>query len=165
MAPPANFHAILAALTAHQVRFVLIGGVAMSFHGSSHVTDDIDIYYARDPENWAAIVNALAPNHPYIRGAPKDLPFFWDVRMLRSGLNFTLATDIGAIDLLGEASGAPAFDVLWARAMTVDVQGMSVRVASLDDLIAMKEAAGRPKDQAHLLELRALRNLMQDSGE
>ena len=156
-----DFRAILAALERQQVRFVLIGGVAMSFHGSSHVTDDVDVCYGRDADNLTALVNALAPHHPRLRGAPEDLPFLWDTRTLKNGLNFTLATDLGAVDLLGEAAGSPAFEVLWGRAIIVDVLGLAVRVASLNDLIAMKQAAGRPKDQSHLLELQALRKLTQ----
>ncbi len=74
-------------------------------------------------------------------------------------LNITLVTDAGSLDLLGEAPGAGPFEELWERAVVVEIDGSSVRVASVDDLIAMKTAAGRPKDKDHVLELRALREL------
>ncbi len=73
--------------------------------------------------------------------------------------NMTLTTDAGSLDLLGEAPGAGPFEELWNRAVVVELDGSPVRVASVDDLIAMKTAAGRPKDKDHVLELRALREL------
>lgn len=74
-------------------------------------------------------------------------------------LNITLATDAGSLDLLGDAPGAGPFDELWTRAVIVELDGLAVHVASVDDLIAMKTAAGRLKDRNHVLELRALREL------
>ena len=117
-------------------------------------------YYARDAANLAALAEALAPFHPRLRGVPEDLPFRWDAWTLRGGTNFTLITDAGELDLLGYAAGAESFEALWERATETELFGVPVRVASLDDLIAMKRAAGRPKDQAHLLELESLRNLL-----
>lgn len=131
----------------------------MRLHGSSHLTDDLDVVYARDEANLETLARALAIFRPRLRGAPEDLPFRWDARTLRAGLNFTLVTDLGSLDLLGHAPGAPAFEVLDAGAVRLDVGSMVVPVASLDDLIAMKRAANRPKDQVHLLELEALKRL------
>jgi hypothetical protein len=128
----------------------------MRCHGSSQLTDDIDLYYARDFANLAALAEALAPLHPRLRGADLDLPFRWDVRTLRAGLNFTLHTDAGAIDLLGEVPGADSFEGVWERSQEVELLGARVRIASLSDLIAMKRAAGRPKDEIHLRELERL---------
>ncbi len=135
--------------------------------GSDHITKDIDIVYARDPENLAALVAALAPQHPRLRGVPEGLPFTFDVRTFRNMFNITLATDSGSLDLLGDAPGAGPFETLWERAVVVELDGIAVRVASVDDLIAMKTAAGRIKDQLHILELRALRELRAeyDAGE
>jgi len=155
-----DFLVILQTLEAGGVRFVLIGGLAMVMHGSDHVTQDVDIIYARDAGNLASLVAALKPQHPRLRGAPEGLPFIFDVRTFQNTLNLTLVTDSGSLDLLGEAPGADKFDVLWQRATVVDLGGVPVHVASVDDLIAMKTAAGRLKDQNHVLELRALRGLM-----
>lgn len=159
--PPAypDFSAVLTALGAAGVRFVVIGGVAMAVHGSAHVTTDIDLCYARDSANLGALAASLAPHKPSLRGVPEDVPFLWDARTLRSMVNFTLRTDIGDVDLLGDPPGAPGFDILWERAIPFEINGVRVRVASLDDLIAMKRAANRPKDQGHVMELEALRKL------
>lgn len=154
-----DFLAVLRTLEAGSVRFVLIGGLAMIVLGSNHVTQDVDIVYARDPENLAALVAALKPQHPRLRGVPKDLPFIFDVRTFQNMFNITLVMDAGSLDLLGEAPGARPFEELWERAVIVELGEMPIHVASVDDLIAMKTAAGRLKDQAHILELRALREL------
>ena len=156
-----EFREVISALVAQNVRFVIIGGVAMRLQGGMHITDDIDVCYARDNENFITLAKALAPYHARLRGVPEDLPFILDARTLKSGLNFTLRTDLGDLDILGEAAGVDTFEGLWERASIMDIHGMTVRVASLDDLIAMKRAANRPKDQRHLLELEALRKLLQ----
>ena len=154
-----DFLAILRTLETGGVRFILIGGLAMVALGSDHITQDVDIVYARDPENIAALVAALKPQHPRLRGVPEGLPFIFDARTFKNMLNITLTTDAGSLDLLGDAPGAGPFEELWERAVTIDLNGLVVHVASVDDLIAMKTAAGRPKDKNHVLELRALREL------
>ena len=102
---PPDFASVLTALSDGGVRFVLIGGLAMISHGSAHITQDIDIFYARDPENRAALVRALATHAPRLRGAPEGIPFFWDERTLKDVSNVTLETDWGAVDLLGYVTG------------------------------------------------------------
>jgi predicted nucleotidyltransferase len=154
---------ILQQLAAHQVEFVVIGGLAMRIHGSAHITDDLDICYRRTPGNLQAVAAAFAPLHPYLRGAPAGLPFRFDARTIQAGLNFTLTTDHGAVDLLGEVSGVGDYDQALSRSVEADMFGLKVRVLSLDGLIAAKKAAGRNKDQLHLLELEALKKL-RDAG-
>ena len=132
----------------------------MRLHGSNHVTDDIDFCYARDLGNLQAVVDALAPYNPRLAGVDEELPFLWDARTLRSGQNFTLDTDIGAVDLLGEAAGVTSFEELWDRSQEMDLEGVPVRVASIPDILAMKRAAGRDKDQRHILELEDLGELI-----
>ena len=156
-----DFQAVLIALTQNNVRFVLIGGLAMTAYGSAHVTQDIDAGYSRDRQNIAAICAAFAPLHPRLRGYPKDLPFVWDERTLRAAANLTLDTDVSPVDLLGEIPGIDSFEGLWNRSVATDLYGMTVQIASINDLIAMKRAANRPKDQIHLLELLSLRQLLQ----
>jgi hypothetical protein len=148
-----DFQQIIAVLAAGGLRVVIVGGVAMRLQGSAHITDDIDFAVARDPDNLEAIVKALAPYHPALRGAPPCLPFFWEVRTLRNIMNITLRTDLGSVDLFGELAGAGSFEQLWNGASLIDLNGLSVRVASIRSLIAMKRAAGRPKDLLHLMEL------------
>lgn len=148
-----DFQQIIETLTASSLRFVIIGGIAMRLQGSSVLTEDIDFAFARDSQNLEALVQALAPYHPQLRGAPLGLPFFWDVRSLKNMVNMTLATDLGSIDLLGEPAGIASFENLWDDATVITRGGIPVRVASVASLIAMKRAAGRPKDRVHLMEL------------
>ena len=84
------------------VEFVIIGGMAAVAHGSAYLTLDLDLCYSRKKENVEKLAQALASFHPRLRGAPADLPFRLDAATLRSGLNFTLTTDVGDLDILGE---------------------------------------------------------------
>jgi len=88
------------------------------------------------------------------------VPFQLDARTLAAGANFTFSTSLGSIDILGDPAGAPPYHRLKADAMTIDVRGQPVRVASLDHLIAMKEAAGRPKDKLMATEYRKLSDIV-----
>jgi predicted nucleotidyltransferase len=154
-----NFGALLERLANGQVEFVVIGGLAVLTHGHVRATLDVDICYARTPENIARLVQTLSPIHPRLRGAPPGLPFFFDAQTLRSGLNFTLVTDEGEIDLLGEVAGVGGYSDMVLHALETDAFGVAIRLMSLDDLIRSKAAAGRPKDLLDLEALRALRKL------
>lgn len=147
---------LLDALNRAEVRYIIVGGVAARAHGSSRLTDDLDVSYARDNANLERVVAALAPLNPYLRGAPLGLPFDWSVPTLRAGLNFTLTTDAGAIDLLGEIAGGGHYEDLVAYAMTITLFGAEVRLLDLPWLIRVKRAAGRPKDLEVIAELEAL---------
>ena len=149
----------------HQVEFVVIGGMAMRIHGSAHVTEDLDICYRRTPDNIAALAAAFASLHPYLRGAPPGLPFRFDAPTIKAGLNFTLDTDLGEVDLLGEVAGVGNDERVFALSEEHPLFGMQVRVLTLDALIASKKAAGRVKDQGHLLELEELRKLKETPPE
>lgn len=102
-------------------------------------------------------LRALQPLHPRLRGAPEDLPFRFDEETLKRGLNFTLTTDFGDIDLLGEVAGIGTYAAVCAASMPVELFGRTFAVLTLDALIASKRAAGRPKDLQVLPELEALR--------
>jgi hypothetical protein len=155
--------AILQLLNTHRVEFVVIGGLAMISHGSAYVTKDVDVCYSRSPENIAALAAACASIHPYLRGAPPGLPFRFDPPTIQAGLNFTLATELGDIDLLGEVSGIGTYDKVVAMSEEKEIYGLRVRILSLEGLIAAKKAAGRTKDKLHLLELEELKK-MRDEG-
>src|SRR5690606_8571642 len=107
-----NFREILPLLTRHNVRFLVIGGGAAIAHGAARLTYDVDVVYARDPENVRNLVAALGPHQPYLRGAPLGLPFRWDDRTIQAGLNFTLTTALGDLDLLGEVTGGGTYEQL-----------------------------------------------------
>ena len=100
-----DFEGLLEALSGAGVEFILVGGVAATVHGSARLTQDIDVVYARAGENLERLVAALAAHGPYLRGAPSGLPFRFDTQTLEGGLNFTLTTRLGDIDLLGELVG------------------------------------------------------------
>ena len=154
-----NFEAALTALAKANVTFVVVGGYAAMLLGSALVTQDLDICYERTPENMERLVSALRPYHPRLRGAPEGLPFLFDVQTLSNGMNFTLATDLGDIDLLGHLSGLGEFPAVALDAISMPLFGGEYRVASLDSLIRSKRAAGRNKDLNVLPELEALREM------
>ncbi len=147
---------LLAALHRARVDFIIVGGVAARAHGSSRLTDDLDIVYARDPGNIARLVRALTPLKPYLRGAPPGLPFEWSVATLRAGLNFTLTTTAGALDLLGELTGGGQYPDLLPHTLTIEIFRRETQLLDLPWLIRVKRAAGRPKDLEVIAELEAL---------
>ena len=150
--------AVIRLLGRHEVRWVLIGGLAAITHGAPLVTQDVDICYARDDENLHRLSDALTEVHAELRGADPGLPFRLDARGLRAGDAFTFTTDVGWLDILGTPSGTTGFDDLARTADRFDLFGQRVLVASVDDLIRMKRAAGRPKDLLAVEELGALRD-------
>lgn len=151
---------ILEALVRHEVDFVLIGGLAGTALGSAYVTYDIDVAYERSQSNLERLAAALIELGATLRGAPHDTPFLLDARTLRAGLNFTFATTFGSLDILGDPAGAPRYDELRAAGSTETAWGVTIRVASLDHLIAMTEAAGRTKDKLHASEYRVISDLL-----
>ena len=100
-----DFERLFATLVHGGVEFVVIGGMAATAHGSAHVTVDLDIVYQRTAENIGCLAAALAPLQPYLRGAPPGLPFRFDSETIKRGLNFTLVTTAGDLDVMGEAAG------------------------------------------------------------
>lgn len=150
--------ALLGALAAHGVRHLVVGGAAAVAHGSARLTQDVDVVYARDADNVARLVSALAPARPYLRGAPPGLPFQWSEQTIRNGLNFTLQTELGAIDLFGEIAGGGRYEDLEPHSLEVEAFGVPFRILDLDKLIEVKRAAGRPKDLEAIAELEAIRD-------
>ncbi len=155
------------ALNRHKVRYVLIGGWASEIFGAGIATNTIEICYERTPANMDRLAQALKDLHATLRvaGVDEDLPFVPDGRTIAAGDSFTLNSDAGPIDVLGTPSGTGGFRDLDAGATTYDLgEGLLVRVVSLDDLIRMKEAASRPKDEAHLHVLAALKQRIEERG-
>lgn len=152
-----DFRALFDALADAGAEYILVGGVAATVHGSTRLTQDVDVVYRRTPESLGRLHAALAPFAPYPRGAPAGLPFEWSPETLARGLNFTLTTDVGFIDLLGELVGGGTYEALADRSETIDLFGHRVACLDLDTLIAVKRAAGRPKDLEAIAELEALR--------
>ena len=151
-----DFQTLIGALATGEVEFVIVGGLAATVHGSASLTQDIDVVYARDDANFACLVTSLAPFAPYPRGAPPGLPFEWSAQTLKRGLNFTLTTTVGDIDLLGEITGGGGYANLLPHTIEIELFGQRCRCLDLESLIRTKRAAGRPRDLQMLAELEAL---------
>lgn len=158
-----DFRALLEALTNNEVEFILVGGAAATAYGSARLTLDLDIVYRRTPENLRRLVSALAPHAPYLRGVSPGLPFQWDAGTLHQGLNFTLTTGLGDIDLLGEITGGGGYEELFPDTIELRPFGLRCRALTLRRLIEVKRAAGRPKDLEMIAELEAISE-EQESG-
>jgi hypothetical protein len=148
----------LQTLNRHGVRFIVIGGYAAAIRGSPVITGDVDICYARDDENLERLAEALTELGSTLRGAPPDLPFQLDAKTLKRGDAFTFNTTAGPLDSVGTPAGTAGFEDLDAEATDEDLDGLTVRVASIEDLMRMKRAAGRPKDLIGLEWLGAVRD-------
>jgi hypothetical protein len=156
--PPFEPLGALRALARGDVAFVLIGGIAARLHGSPSITRDIDICYSRAADNVERLVEVLVSLNARLRGVDEDVPFLLDARTLLAGANFTFVTDVGDVDVLALPAGVEGYEELEANAERVELDGVTVLVATLDDLIRMKQAAGRAKDRAELEILAALRD-------
>lgn len=155
---------ILRQLRDDAVEFVLIGGIAGRIHGSPTVTNDLDVCYRRTKVNCERLAKALHALGARLRDLPSDLRAPVDVATIWQGHNFTFITDAGFFDCLASPEeGAPTgYDDLAQNAGTVMIAGASVLVCSLEDLIRMKQAAGRAKD---LIEIEVLKAVLATSRE
>ena len=160
---PSNFVAILRILHDSRARFVVVGGVALLLHGGDNLTFDLDISFPRDRADTDSLARALKSQNPRLRGFPADLPFIFDGQTLRNTVAITLETSLGDFDMLAEPAGIDSFEGLYERAVIMDVKGINIRVASLPDLMAMKRAANRVKDQGHIVTIEALMKLQGNS--
>jgi hypothetical protein len=162
--PELDVRTMLARLSEAGVDFVVIGGIALILLGSARLTRDLDIVFGSGEENLEALGGALVGLDARLRDIEEDVPFVPDAATLRNIELLTLTTSAGWLDLQPEPPGAPSYDELRRRAERVDLSGFSVLVASPDDLISMKRAAGRPRDRIDLDELEAIKQLRHQLG-
>jgi hypothetical protein len=169
LGPPLQAGALLRTLDRHGVDFVVIGGMAGLVHGSAYPTFDLDVAYARDEANLNRLAAALRELGVTLRGGPPELPFQIDARTLANGANFTFESELGGFDILGDVAGIRDYEGLRAAARTDVIEDVTVRVASLDHLIAMKRAANRTKDKLMVEEYLVIadeqRRLAEEDGE
>lgn len=151
-----QFEKILPELVNGGVEFIVIGGLAGIIHGSARVTFDVDLVYSRSRTNIDRLATVLSPYSVRLRDTPSDLRFSFDATTIRNGLNFTLVTELGDLDLFGEISGGGSYENLLADSFEVEAFGVGFRCVNLPALIRIKEAAGRPKDLEAVAELRVL---------
>jgi hypothetical protein len=161
---PTDFRRLIETLARARVEFIIVGGIAATLHGAARATLDLDVVYARNAGNVERLVAALAPLRPYLRGAPPGLPFSFDAATVNRGLNFTLDTTLGALDLLGEIVGGGGYDSLVPYTEEVELFGHACRAVTLEKLTELKRAAGRPKDHESLAELEALLERRRSAG-
>ena len=147
---------ILGVLVAHGVDFVVVGGLAVVFHGSTRITQDLDVCYSAEPANLEVLGRALLELEAKLFGTDEDVPFTPDAKALGRTEILTLATKHGKLDLLRSPRGAPPYPKLREGAELVQAGDFAIRVASPEDLIAMKQSAGRAKDLADIEELEAI---------
>jgi hypothetical protein len=154
-----DYRAIIEALDAQGVEYIVVGAVAMVLHGSARMTRDLDLCYSRENINLERLAKALHPFAPTLRDAPIELPFRLDAPTLRGGLNFTLRSSAGDVDLLGEVTGIGGYAAVLRLSVLMKVYDRDVRVLDLDGLERAKRAAGRLKDLTDVAEIREIRRM------
>jgi hypothetical protein len=159
LGPRNDFEQILKILCGAEVRFVMVGDLALAAYGRFPAALLLELCYDRSRDNIERLAQALEPFHPRLRDVPEDLPFRLDAATIASGMNFTLATDIGDIDLFGEVAGAGGYKDVHALSITLALFGFQCPVLSLEGLIRCKRATGRPRDLFMLPEIEALREM------
>jgi len=157
--PELHLSALLHRLSEGGVDYVVVGGVAVAVQGYGRATKDLDITYATDPANLEALGEVLIAAEARLRGVPEDVPFIPDGRTLKRTQILTLDTVDGGLDLLVSPSGAPPYDAMRRRADLIEFEDILVRIVGLEDLLAMKRAAGRAQDLADIEALQAAQSL------
>jgi hypothetical protein len=156
---------MLDVLHRHRVRFIMIGGLAGRLWGSPTVTNDLDICHARDRANLGRLAEALREARARLRGVAEEIPFLLDDRTLGAGDHFTFVTDAGNLDCMGAPAGTNGYDDLARTAEEMEIGEHTIQVASIEDLIRMKLAAGRPKDRIEAEILTAVREEIESEGD
>jgi hypothetical protein len=151
-----SFATMLRGLRDADVKFIVVGGLAASAHGSRRITDDLDICYDVNAGNLERLSGLLLKWKAYPRGIETGLPFFMDARQFRTTPIMTLTTDQGFLDVLDTVKGVGSFDDCRERSVRVEAFEIGFRVLDLPALIDAKRATGRPRDIDQLPELEAL---------
>jgi predicted nucleotidyltransferase len=159
--PELDIRGILAELNREGVEFLLIGGVAVGFHGYVRATKDVDIVPAPDPANLERLARLLQRLDAEIEGAEEfedeELPDPLDAEALGLGGNWVLRTRLGRFDIMQWIGEDALWEKLAPAAIDTDIDGLPLRIVSYEDLVALKEMAGRPEDLADLQRLRQAR--------
>lgn len=155
-----DLRALLAALTEHRVRFVVIGGVAVAAHGYLRATEDLDLVPDPAPANLDLLTAALKDldsTLPAVEGRPFDSER--DGAVILRGGNVSADTRFGGLDVVQRLRGVPPYADLVAEAVESDLLGVPVKICSLDHLRSMKQALSRGQDKVDL------ENLPEKQGE
>jgi predicted nucleotidyltransferase len=155
---------LLRRLSEQEVDFIVVGGPAAVLHGSSMVTEDVDVCTSLTAESIPRILAALRDLHPRYRMNPRHPPVPDDPARLAGFKNLCVVTDVGQIDFLGEIAGIGEFDQVAQCATSVAVEGITCRVLTLDSRIVAKRAMGRPRDRQAVVEFEAIRERIRGRG-
>jgi len=150
-----DYESLIRILVNAKVNMVVVGALSMVIRGADYSTFDMDICYEKSPENIQRLCRVLAPHCPIIRSAFNDIAHL----LANNQQSESFSTDFGKIDMLANVSGLGDYNDVTQFATTVELEGVVVQALTLDGLIKAKEAANRPKDQAHLITLRALKQM------
>ena len=157
-----DFYGLLRTLLEHDAEFVLIGGFALGFHGVPRGTKDVDIVPDPSPANiarlWEALesLDAVPVEHGDPDFRPEEMPVAFTLEGLLEGGNWALHTRLGRLDLMPDVAGVESYEELRAQAVMAELPelGRPIWIAGRDDLVTMKQEAGRPQD---LIDVQALR--------
>lgn len=149
---PLDAEQIFAVLDAHQVEYVVIGGIAVQVYGHVRMTNDVDLIPAPTPQNLERLASALGELEARVLN-PGSEHLAIDAQMLPRATLWQLSTRHGDIDVLHDAPGASPFPQLRERALLIALGDHTIPIASRDDLIRMKRASARPVDLADIAAL------------
>lgn len=152
---------LLARLIDHEVDFVVIGGFAAVAYGSSVRTQDMDICTDFSPENLLRLQQALAEVHPVHRTHPRRPPLVLTPEGARGWKNLYLDTDEGQLDCLSEVLAIGSYQAVRKHSVEIRPPAGRCRILSLDALIRSKEALDRPRDREAVLQLKAIRERLE----
>jgi predicted nucleotidyltransferase len=159
--PELDIRGIFEALKREGVEFLVIGGVAVGFHGFVRATKDVDIVPSPDLENLTRLAGLLVTLGAQIEGAEEfkgeELPDPLDPGALALGGNWVLRTRLGRFDIMQWIGDSPLWEKLSPTAIEAEIGGCPVKFASYESLVALKEQAGRPQDLIDLQRLREAR--------
>jgi predicted nucleotidyltransferase len=159
--PELDIQAILRELADHKIDFLLIGGVAVAYHGHIRATKDVDVVPSPDPENLGRLAAVLRSLEAEVEGAEEfaedEIPNPLDPAALELGGNWVLSTRLGRLDVMQWIGDSPLWEELSPRAIEDEISGLPIKIVSYEDLVRLKEMAGRPEDKLDLQRLREAR--------
>jgi len=160
--PELDIQSILRELIDGEVEFVVIGGVAVGYHGHIRATKDVDVVPAPDADNLRRLAEVLQRLEAEVEGAEEfaegELPDPLDPAALGQGGNWVLSTKLGRLDVMQWIGDAPLWNQLAPAAIEDRIAGLPIKIVSFDDLVRLKELAGRPEDLTDLQRLREARS-------
>ncbi len=159
-----RFLNLLQRLVQAHVDFVIIGGYAGVVHGCTYVTQDVDICCDFSPANLLALQEAVSDLHPVHRMTPGRTPLEPTDANVSESKNLYLDTDLGRLDCLSTIEGIGSYEQVKQVSETIEVEGMQLRVLTVDALIAAKEVMRRPRDRETMRQLRAIKELRRDQS-